>query len=29
MDREVNNLTGGYPDRVIRRLTSTRSPQNR
>jgi hypothetical protein len=29
IDREVNNLTGGYPDRVIRGLTSTRSPQNR
>jgi hypothetical protein len=29
IDREVHNLTGGHPDRVIRGLTSTRGPQNR
>jgi hypothetical protein len=29
IDRAVNHLTGGPPDRVIRRLTSSRGPQNR
>jgi hypothetical protein len=29
IDSEVNHLTGGHADRVIRGLTSTRGPQNR
>ena len=29
IDREVNNLTAGHPDRAIRGLASVRGPQHR